>query len=222
MTPPQPPIGALRNDSMGRILVTDCTSWFGACVFRALFEHVPAPRLLATSADAALVGKLTRAGVEARYAAYDDYESMLEGFQGASKLLLSPAAISPLRTAHHLDAINAATRIGVRHLCYISLGTAERESILQSDRQTEHLIKASGLRYTLLRLTPPGASSHPDALAWIRHWHNLFDTCARLIAEDTTQSGEYRIGAATPGPRLASLPHTAPSQRRPRPCRGAC
>lgn len=96
----------------------------------------------------------TLRGAEIRHADFADPESLLQAFDGTSRLLLISADDIRARGAWHRNAIDAARRAGVRHIIYTSMiePVAENPAVIaDSHRSTEEHLAASGVPYTVLR-----------------------------------------------------------------------
>lgn len=94
-------------------------------------------------------------GVEIRRGDYGDPASLDQAFAGADKLLIVsyPSIAHQLRVAHHKNAIDAARRVGIKHVYYTSLAFASDSvaAVMQAHLDTEKYLKESGLTYTILR-----------------------------------------------------------------------
>ena len=78
----------------------------------------------------------------------------MEAFAGGERLLIISTDAIGRRVAQHANAIDAAKRAGVRAVAYTSFPnpSAENPSVVATDhRETEALLTASGLEWTLLR-----------------------------------------------------------------------
>lgn len=112
--------------------------------------------------------RLKDQGVTVRLGSYDDYPSLVAAFQGARKVLLISGNEMDKRIPQHLQVIQAAKAAGVDHILYTSV---QRQSdrpdspinfVTTSHIETENAIKASGLKYTLLR-----NNLYMDMLPWV-------------------------------------------------------
>jgi NAD(P)H dehydrogenase (quinone) len=143
------------------ILVTGATGKYGAQAIAHLLKKGVEPQdVAALVRDAAKGQHLQDQRIDLRVGDYADIESLVRAFQGVDKLLLVSSndrgAIAN-RTAHHVNVIKAAKQAGVKQLVYTSFVTksdAKDSAIadfLDSHAQTEQVIKASGLAYTILQ-----------------------------------------------------------------------
>jgi NAD(P)H dehydrogenase (quinone) len=101
-------------------------------------------------------GKALQAkGVEVRIGDYADPESMKKSMEGVEVLLLISASSLHDRAQQHRNAIEAAKESGVGHIFYTSLTRADKKlsPLADSHHETEELITASGIPYTIYRNT---------------------------------------------------------------------
>ena len=100
---------------------------------------------------------LAEKGVEVRAGDFEDLDSLAAAFDGVERLLLvsSDAVGTPgQRFQQHKNALQAAEAAGVKHVVYTSFtnATADSAIILNGDHfQTETMLKAMGMSYTILR-----------------------------------------------------------------------
>ncbi len=92
-------------------------------------------------------------GIELRLFDYDTPATLASALSGIDKLLLISANEVGRRTPQHKAVIDAAQQAGVPYIAYTSLLNADHSplGLAQEHRETESLIKASGLQYTFLR-----------------------------------------------------------------------
>jgi NAD(P)H dehydrogenase (quinone) len=95
-------------------------------------------------------------GVEVRPGSYDDREEMRQALAGVECVLLVSGMDAPdKRIAQHRNVIAAAKAAGVKKIVYTSVQGPEDGSafspIVQSNRQTEADVKASGLEWVIGR-----------------------------------------------------------------------
>jgi len=94
------------------------------------------------------------AGCEVRYGDFDQPETLRAAVAGADKLLLISGTRVGARVRQHRAAIEAAAAAGVRHVVYTSFVNVDPENpaiVAVDHRETENLIRASGLAFTFLR-----------------------------------------------------------------------
>lgn len=132
------------------IAITGATGQLGRHVIAQLLAKVPAQQIVALVRTPAKAADL---GVPARAADYARPDTLPAALAGVDQLLLISSSEVGQRTAQHRNVIDAAKAAGVKHLVYTSLLHADTSplSLAQEHRETEALIKASGLPYTVLR-----------------------------------------------------------------------
>lgn len=137
----------------GKILVTGASGQLGALTVAALLKKVPAAQLIATARDPAKLAELAALGVEVRQADYTVPTSLEAAFQGVDRLLLISSSEVGQRLPQHRNAIEAAKRAGVKLLAYTSILRADSTPLLlgEEHRQTEELLRASGIPFVFLR-----------------------------------------------------------------------
>lgn len=132
------------------IALTGANGQFGRLVVAGLKET------LAAKDVAGLVRTPEKAadlGITLRQADYDKPETLAPALAGIDTLLLISGSDIGKRVAQHKAVIDAAKAAGVRHIIYTSLLNADASTLSLADehRQTEAMIKASGIAYTFLR-----------------------------------------------------------------------
>jgi NAD(P)H dehydrogenase (quinone) len=136
-----------------KIAITGATGQLGQLVIQALLKRVSADQIVALVRDQKKATALAEQGVELRHFDYDAPESLAPALQGIDKLLLISANEVGRRTPQHKAVIEAAQLAQVPYIAYTSLLRADTSplGLAQEHRESEALIQASGLRYTLLR-----------------------------------------------------------------------
>lgn len=136
-----------------KIAITGATGQLGQLVIQALLKRVSADQIVALVRDQKKATALAEQGVELRHFDYDAPESLAPALQGIDKLLLISANEVGRRSPQHKAVIEAAQLAQVPYIAYTSLLRADISplGLAQEHRETEALIQASGLRYTLLR-----------------------------------------------------------------------
>ncbi|TAL40951.1 MAG: SDR family oxidoreductase [Salinibacterium sp.] len=157
------------------IAVTGATGQLGQLVIDALLKTLPAAEVAAAVRNPAKARGLAARGVLVREADYDRPETLAHAFAGVDKLLLISSSEIGKRAAQHRAAIDAARHAGVKLLVYTSMLHADRSplALAEEHRQTEALIRASGIPYVILRngwYTENYTASIPSALAHGAHF----------------------------------------------------
>lgn len=143
------------------ILVTGATGSYGSNAIAHLLKKGIAARDIA----ALVRGKdntqaLEEKGINTKIGDYEDLDSMIKAFERVDKLLLvssSDRGAIENRTKHHINAIKAAKKAGVRHIFYTSfVRTPGYEVSSIADFQDAHVesekfLKESGITYTILQ-----------------------------------------------------------------------
>jgi NAD(P)H dehydrogenase (quinone) len=139
---------------VARIVVTGAAGQLGRLVIAGLQKIAPAAHVVGIVRNAAAAKDLADRGVELRTADYDDAASVARGLAGAARVLvISSSEIGPRRMQQHRHVIEAAKAAGVTLLGYTSLlhaGTSPM-ALAVEHRETEALIRSSGLPFVLLR-----------------------------------------------------------------------
>lgn len=148
------------------ILITGATGNLGSSVVAQLLKTAISDQFVVTSSNAGGVERLTKQGLQARLANFDDTDSLNEAFKGVDKILLI-STMDQNRFEQHKNVVDAAKSQGIKHIVYTSLAikdiqTSGVKDLMISHLQTEDYIKASGLNFTILRNT-----MYADALTQI-------------------------------------------------------
>ncbi len=179
-----------------RYAVTAASGQLGQLTVAALAERAGADSVAAIVRDPARAAELFPKGVAMRQGDYTRPETLDAAFAGAERVLLISSNALGERVAQHRNAIEAAKRAGVRRLAYTSVLHADvsRLALAEEHRQTEALIAASGLSYTLLRngwYTENYAASIPPALQ-----HGALIGAAKEGRIASAARGDYALAAA--------------------------
>lgn len=149
------------------IAITGATGQLGRLAVAALMRRVPPDQLVGIVRSPEKAADL---GIAARAADYTSAETLDAALKGIDKLLLISSNEIGSRAAQHRNVIEAAQRAGVNLIAYTSVLHADRSplSLAEEHRQTEAIIKASGIPYVILRngwYTENYTGSIPGALA---------------------------------------------------------
>lgn len=119
----------------------------------ALLER-GAKQVVATTRTPEALSDLAQRGVDVRAADYSKPDGLVEAFCGATHLLLISTQAVGHRVEQHLNALNAAKRVGVRHIFYTSHSFADTSvSVAAAERAVmEKAIRESGMTFTILRI----------------------------------------------------------------------
>jgi len=132
------------------IAITGATGQLGRLAVAALKRRVPPDQLVGLVRSPEKAADL---GIAARAADYTRAETLDAALKGIDKLLLISSNEIGSRAAQHRNVIEAAQRAGVNLIAYTSVLHADRSplSLAEEHRQTETMIKASGIPYVILR-----------------------------------------------------------------------
>ncbi len=136
------------------LVITGAAGHLGRRTAELLFDLVEPSSVVLVSRRPDELADLAARGAEARFGDFDDAASLPEAFAGGERLLLISTDALDRRVPQHTTAINAARAAGVRSLAYTSLPdpSADNPALVSQDhRETEAVLTASGLKWTLLR-----------------------------------------------------------------------
>lgn len=191
------------------LLVTGASGQLGRRVLAHLLDTlgVAPARLVAVTRDPAKLAEVATRGVAVRRGDFDDPASLAPAFEGASRVLListdtldRPGA----RIAQHRTAIEAAKDAGVRHVVYTSMPNPADSPIpfAPDHRQTEELLAASGLGWTILRNAwyfENLAFTLPSVLATGKWFTSAGEgLAANLSRDDCARAAAYALAATSP------------------------
>ncbi|MFJ5392909.1 SDR family oxidoreductase [Pectobacterium sp. CHL-2024] len=151
------------------IAITGASGQLGRLVIAQLLEKVPASDIVALVRDVNKVADLSAKGVQVKAVDYNQPEALASALQGVDKVLLISSSEVGQRAVQHRNVIDAAVKAGVKLVAYTSLLHADKSplALAEEHRQTETLLKNSGLPHVLLRngwYTENYAASIPAAL----------------------------------------------------------
>jgi NAD(P)H dehydrogenase (quinone) len=135
------------------IVVTGATGHLGRLVIAALLKKVPASGIVAAVRNVEKARDIAALGVHVRYADYNQPSTWDDALKGADKVLLISSSEVGQRAKQHRAVIDAARRAGVKLLAYTSVLRADTSplGLAAEHKETETLIRASGIPYALLR-----------------------------------------------------------------------
>jgi NAD(P)H dehydrogenase (quinone) len=135
------------------IVVTGATGKLGRLVIEGLLLRVPAAEITAAVRDPGKAADFAERGVDVRRADYDEPDTLDTAIEGADRVLLISSNNFQRSVAQHAAVIAAAKRADVDLLAYTSLWHADVTTALPAapHRETEPLIRAAGVPFTLLR-----------------------------------------------------------------------
>ncbi|MFC0212061.1 SDR family oxidoreductase [Paenibacillus chartarius] len=137
------------------IIVTGASGKLGRGVVEQLLKRHPAEQIGVSVRDVNKVQDLQDRGVRVRHGDFDDADSLLYAFEGASKVLLvSSGTLGEAGIRQHQTAICAAKKAGAGRVLYTShMGASPTSPFppMPHHAATEALLQESGMLYTALR-----------------------------------------------------------------------
>ena len=134
------------------IAITGASGHLGQATARHVATASGDGLVLATRAPESVRGLVP--GAEARFADFDQPESLPTAFAGVSALLLISTDTVDNRSRQHAAAIDAARAAGVDRIVYTSMlspGPGNPALISDSHWATEEYLRSSGVAFTILR-----------------------------------------------------------------------
>lgn len=143
---------------MTKVLVTGASGQLGRGVIAHLLKDgkLAAADIVAASRNPDALSDVAAQGVETRTADFDDPAGLEKAFAGIDRLLIisgNDLANPGKRLQQHKAAVAAAAAAGVKHIFYTSMPNPDRSliSFAPDHLGTEEAIKATGIRYTIIR-----------------------------------------------------------------------
>lgn len=135
------------------IAITGASGQLGRLVVEGLLASQPASSIVAIVRDPAKAAALAARGVQVRQGDYTQPAALAQALQGVDKLLLISSSEVGQRTAQHRNVIDAARQAGVKLVAYTSILRADSSplGLAREHRETEALLRGSGLPHVLLR-----------------------------------------------------------------------
>ncbi|KAA8734782.1 SDR family oxidoreductase [Acinetobacter qingfengensis] len=137
-----------------KIAVTGATGQLGQLVIEQLLSRTHQDNIVALVRDPQKAQTFEQQGIETRAFDYTNpIDQLSETLKGITHLLLISSSEVGQRIPQHKNVIDAAKNANVSQIAYTSILNAEQSplALAQEHVATEHLIKTSGLIYTLLR-----------------------------------------------------------------------
>ena len=137
------------------IVVTGATGHLGRLVVESLLQRGASPdEVVATGRNVERLAELADdLGVRTAVADYSDPATLRAAFEGADRVLLTSGTEMGQRVAQHTAVVQAAKDAGVELLAYTSIPHADtaRMALATEHRETERVIRESGVPFTFLR-----------------------------------------------------------------------
>lgn len=139
---------------MTKIVITGASGQYGRLATDKLIALGRGSDLILITRTPAKLDARIAQGCDVRYGDFDKPETLIEAVKGAGKMLLISGTRVGARVVQHAAAIDAAVAAGVRHIAYtsfVNVDVANPAIVAIDHRETEALIKASGVAWTMLR-----------------------------------------------------------------------
>lgn len=139
---------------MTKIAVTGASGQYGRLATDKLIASGRAHELILITRTPAKLADCAQAGCEVRYGDFDKPETLIQAVSGAVKMLLVSGTRVGARVRQHQAAIDAAAAAGVRHIVYtsfVNVDLANPAIVTFDHRETENLIRSSGMAFTFMR-----------------------------------------------------------------------
>jgi NAD(P)H dehydrogenase (quinone) len=206
----------------GNIVITGASGQYGRLATDLLIDKGLADKLILITRSPAKLAHRTAQGCDVRYGDFDKAETLADAVKDAEKMLLISGTRVGARVAQHKAAIDAATAAGVKHILYTSFigidDPANPAEVRHDHIETENLMRASGMAWTMLRdahyadamIVNAGPSMMPGG-TWFSNagegkeamvWRD--DCVASAVAVLTTDGHEGKIYNIT-GPDLQTF-----------------
>jgi NAD(P)H dehydrogenase (quinone) len=138
-----------------RIVVSGASGQLGRLVAEQLLGRVSSKEVILVSRAPEALKDLASLGADVRRGDFDDPASLPAAFSGGDRLLLISTPDYGRRVEQHRAALDAAASAGIRHVVYTSLTNPApghpSGTVVDEHRQTEEMLQACGLAWTVLR-----------------------------------------------------------------------
>ncbi|PYI06710.1 NAD(P)-binding protein [Aspergillus sclerotiicarbonarius CBS 121057] len=141
-----------------KYLLTGSTGGLGAQILNYFTANLPTSTFAASSSNPSNSSKFTSQGIQFRTVNYDDPSTLEDAFQDVENLLFVSTNTFDVerRRRQHQNVVDAARKLGVKHVWYTSLAfggfeSNSKASVQQAHYMTEEMLKISGITYTSIR-----------------------------------------------------------------------
>lgn len=136
-----------------KVAITAASGQLGSEIARQLIKEIGVENIVGT---ARTISKAEHLGITVMPGDYNKKSDFDEALKGVEVVMIVSGMDAPeKRIEQHRNIINAAKAAGVRKIVYSSIigyeGSSSFDAIVQSNRQTEHDIKESGLEWSIGR-----------------------------------------------------------------------
>jgi NAD(P)H dehydrogenase (quinone) len=216
-----PPTSARAQDE--RIIISGASGNLGGLtVDELLARGVPARRLILVSRTPDELEKYADQGASVRFGDFTKPESLPAAYAGGTRMLLISVGGSGEVTASALlqRAIDAARGAGVKHIAYtsyIGITRGDTAGRAADHQETENLLKASGLAWTMLRNSIYMHGQIAQAARWVADGRAVIppkespigyvtrEDCARAAAAVLSTPGHENKAYDITGPELVGV-----------------
>jgi NAD(P)H dehydrogenase (quinone) len=139
---------------MTRIVISGASGQYGRSLTDKLIVQGRAEDLILITRTPEKLAERTAQGCDVRYGDFDKPETLMAAVRGAQKMMLISGTRVGARVVQHKAAIDAAVAANVEHITYTSFVDISPDNpaiVTRDHRETEELIKASGMAWTMLR-----------------------------------------------------------------------
>jgi NAD(P)H dehydrogenase (quinone) len=220
-----PPLDARAQEE--RIIISGASGNLGGLtVDELLARGVPARRLILVSRTPDELKKYADQGASVRFGDFTKPESLPAAYAGGTRMLLISVGGSGEVTASALlkRAIDAAKGAGVKHIAYTSyvgITRGDTAGRAADHQETENLLKASGLAWTMLRNSIYMHGQIAQAARWVADGRAVIppnespigyisrEDCARAAAAVLSTPGHENKAYDITGPELIGVREAA-------------
>ena len=144
---------------MKKTLITGATGGLGSTVvdFLKAKNKIENLVVLVRNTESDLAKQYKKEGIELRIADYDNVDALENAFKNIEVLYFVSGSDINNRLPQHKNVVATAKKMGVKHILYTSTVRKDESAlaplfpVVDSHKQTEELIIASGINYTILR-----------------------------------------------------------------------
>ena len=132
-----------------KIMVTGAAGGYGHTAVDFVKQFAPEAEVYGLVRNADDAAKLEAKGIHARIGDYADKASLVRAFDGIDRLLFVSVPVHPLQ----INVVEAAKEAGIQYIAYTSIADPQysKFGLEINHRQTEQLIRESGIAHTILR-----------------------------------------------------------------------
>lgn len=210
---------------MSVIAITGASGQYGRLATDRLIAAGRAQELILITRTPARLEARQQAGCSVRHGDFDEPSTLAAALRGADRLLLISGTRVGARIRQHKAAIDAAAAAGVRQIVYTSFVNVDPGNpaiVTRDHRETESMIRASGMAWTFLRdahyadamilNAGPGFIASGRWLTSTRGGREAMvwrEDCVDCAVAVLTQPGHENRAYAITGPNLESFAQVA-------------